>query len=734
MNTAPRIASPHPALINSFVSRFHQLDRHGDVLKQPEVRNFIGTAIGFLKREGGVNQHHAENIAHYLMGKADASRLPIELRGVPWGTIPAELLEEVSQTLHEVLRTHRFGFFGLREAPQKTLMKLEFLHENTSSYETELAAWVTAAPEAQSEARRQAFQELMRHGNSPVTLTGLTQLPPLRMTTSRLVLKNNHFESLEGLPRFMPWLETLNIDANRNLVALSGFPDAPNLQRLSICHHPALTTLRGMAASLASLEDLNLQGNALTSTSGLPELTHTLRRLDLSFNPLREFSELNEVPDFYNGCINLRGNADMRPGVAFPWELLRHPVSLHLDEQSISRECLETGAIGTIRARLLFCPSMPDGSAPIDPADDAVRMWRALEAPIMHPLNSQLDASRVQDRSLLQELARWHVSPVGWDAYAGRTEARWLSTLLSRLHGCASFISEDQAASRKDLASILDRMLKDEVFRNYCFEACQAADEDCEDNVQAIFDELRMEVVNPARQENATLKDVIRFQRGKLACTLIDRYVTSLGAAKEGLESGQELKRVLCEALDLPIQFKTLRYASVGVVSHDLELHKSRAVQFVNDRLTHELGKFMADDPSCIDFLKRAFPVPFAAVNILFGETLDELSSKEGAFSEVADAMQMPTTLEEALAQARHLPCLGDGRRLQALQELAHRFIVEKVLETPDLTVEVAQAWSLDQLLASPAWLSHLQKSPCADMAPREGSLHLLQQAGIPLS
>ena len=79
------------------------------------LENFLRDAVEYLKNEGNCDK--AESIAHFLMGMED--QLP---NGLSQGDLV--LSNDQKTAMRDLLRTHRFGFFGIKENSEKTSAKL----------------------------------------------------------------------------------------------------------------------------------------------------------------------------------------------------------------------------------------------------------------------------------------------------------------------------------------------------------------------------------------------------------------------------------------------------------------------------------------------------------------------------------------------------------------------------------------------------------------------------------
>ncbi|MBU7572381.1 MAG: hypothetical protein KAF64_03420 [Hydrogenophaga sp.] len=83
------------------------------------LQEFLPRAVEFLRRE--LTERNATQIARYLMG---SGALPEGLDAPDW-----PISESVTEHLHHLLKTQRFGCFGVREVAQKTFEKLERLDQ-----------------------------------------------------------------------------------------------------------------------------------------------------------------------------------------------------------------------------------------------------------------------------------------------------------------------------------------------------------------------------------------------------------------------------------------------------------------------------------------------------------------------------------------------------------------------------------------------------------------------------
>ncbi|AKK24952.1 hypothetical protein [Pandoraea oxalativorans] len=107
------VDDPHTAGLKKRYDALGDKARHS-LASCTSLREFLKDAKEFLS---GDNARFNERVAHYLMG--ELSVLPKGL-AKPEPDIPVEVKNE----LKKLLRTHRYGIFGITETPEKTIAKL----------------------------------------------------------------------------------------------------------------------------------------------------------------------------------------------------------------------------------------------------------------------------------------------------------------------------------------------------------------------------------------------------------------------------------------------------------------------------------------------------------------------------------------------------------------------------------------------------------------------------------
>ncbi|AKM33541.1 hypothetical protein AB870_25590 (plasmid) [Pandoraea faecigallinarum] len=110
---APDVDDPHTAALKRRYDALGDKARHS-LASCTSLRNFLKEARAFLS---GDNARFNERVAHYLMGK-----LTVLPKGLP--KPQPDIPDEVKNELRNLLRTHRYGIFGIPETPEKTIAKL----------------------------------------------------------------------------------------------------------------------------------------------------------------------------------------------------------------------------------------------------------------------------------------------------------------------------------------------------------------------------------------------------------------------------------------------------------------------------------------------------------------------------------------------------------------------------------------------------------------------------------
>ena len=91
------------------------------LFETPGLQKFLEQAISHLKKPE--NQHEAEAVAHFLMGIVPEPPEGLSQEGL-------QLSSKQKSELHDLLRTHRYSFFGTEEDATKTISKLDVLKKN----------------------------------------------------------------------------------------------------------------------------------------------------------------------------------------------------------------------------------------------------------------------------------------------------------------------------------------------------------------------------------------------------------------------------------------------------------------------------------------------------------------------------------------------------------------------------------------------------------------------------
>ncbi len=672
------------SLSASFEQRYSGLNQDtSEVVSCMELKNFLSDAIAFLNHTD--TPGHYEMVAHYLMGMED--HLPPGLTK-PEPDIP----QNVKNELYNLLRTHRYGLFGKAETNEKTLAKLNALKtllsppatdqvEETESqhFTNSLDEWVNTAPDNEKAARNTAklrIQQCIAEKKPALSLNDLflSTIPPLPKHIFHIFtldLSNNRLTSFPEIQQ-MKCLRTLNL-SNNQLSSFAGMKEMNGVTHLFLGNNQ-LSSFAEMK-EMKKLKILDIGGNQLTSFSGMPPMA-ALEKLWIDNNRLssvEEMPEMHNLQELWLDNNQLTSIAEMTTSI-----IDRTEVEIYLVSNPLSAETIDYINSSAFSANIIVDVAAHDiRERPVKPLDQEVEMWLGQQA----------------------------AAP--WKNDATSQDGMRLATFLMHLHGCASFSGADKDTSIQDLQAILKHMLTDKTFRTHCFTAVQACDASCHDNVQATFDDLRMQMANPATQDNATMSQVRQYQEGVLKATLIDEYVTTLGRYGEPLESGQHLKFLLSQKLELPILFKTIKYAAIGAVSNNIEFHITQATQYIEKNLTQErLTKNMAADATCAEFLKKTYAATFTAHNLLWGDVLDQLNATDAKrFPEVADG-------STKLHAAKQIAQFGDGKVFQRLQASAEQDLLEKVARqsNQEMSSQDQTAWEIKQLENDPDWVDYVKR------------------------
>ena len=105
----------------------NQWSQEQHVFDTPGLKDFLERAISYLQKPG--NEDKAEAVAHFLMGIAHEPPEGLSQQGL-------ELGSKQKSALHDLLRTHRYSFFGTEEDSSKTISKLDVLKKNIIDHQS----------------------------------------------------------------------------------------------------------------------------------------------------------------------------------------------------------------------------------------------------------------------------------------------------------------------------------------------------------------------------------------------------------------------------------------------------------------------------------------------------------------------------------------------------------------------------------------------------------------------
>lgn len=667
------------------------------------LKKFLGETIKFL--ESNDNKHHAEQVISYLRKEIDY--LPKELEDKK-----LEMSSEERSSVSALLDA--YGLTGKSEVPCETIKKLQALNHGLEreDYMARLEDWVMAGSDQEYSARTQAMEkikECLDNDGKELSLTqlGLTTIPPLDLLNlEKLILKGNRITSLAGLSLRKERLETLDLSQNQ-ITSFEGMQQFNALKILSFSDN-RLTSFAGMP-KLNALKELYLYKNRLTSFKDMPEL-NALVKLNVNENQmssLKWIPKLNALKELYviNNqltsisellvqqlnkltTLNLSGNQLTSFVGIPPLVLANRNAYIDLTSNQLSLE-----AIFQISSRVF------QAAFDIDIAGSEI------DEDVEKPLDQEVVLLFGENAAQL------------WKPYANTDDGERLATLLRRLHQSVSFTGSSKNESIAELKAILERMLEDETFRKCCFIAIHGSDEDCHDNVQRIFDELRMLLADPTTKKNATLDMMVNFLKGRLAAQLIDEYVVKRVGGVEPTESGMLLKKELSQHLGLPISFRAIKFGHFAKVSNNLALHIKQAVEYVLTQLTNKrLGQEMLATPTYVEFLKASYPVTFEAHNLLWLDALEQASKCEPQI--VEDKNQIVEDNESLLHAARNTPFSDGGKafgkqftewKIQAETMLLEK-IIDHVIHNLTMSPAERRQWEINTLTTNRDWINYLKQ------------------------
>lgn len=521
--------------------------------------------------------------------------------------------KDVRDALRDLLRTHRYCF---TEASEQTIAKLKALNDKLQ---------ITTGLEIEIRTRASSEITYMKELNNWVDEGATAEEREIRKRACQAI----QTQMQRG---------NNNLDLSR--MSLTTIPPLPeNLESLNL-NHNNLTSLAGMPRLMPALRILNLMENGLTSTTGMPMMP-ALTGLNLAYNNIRSLAGMPPLGSLRR--LSLMWNVNLSSLAGMPPSIRSQPDTV---------------------INLNGCPLDVATIAAINHPVNGAQIFFDMAA---HDLRNSAVGS------VSEEVKRWLGAETAekWLKYADSQGGKALASFLRRLHRCAAFEGTEKDESKQELTAILTRMLSDTTFREYCFRAVEASDANCHDNVQAIFDGLRMQMANPAVKDKATLADVVKFQRGRLAATLIDQYVATHVRGGDLLESGMLLKQELSNDLELPIEFRNIKYAAIAKVSNDIVFHKEEAKKYVKSNLTPEkLAKAMAEDETCAAFLEKFYSSEFNDHNELWGKELENLTYKQEPSDQKLEA---PGSVDHMspLEKVRALKHIGDGKKCKEYEKEA---------------------------------------------------------------
>jgi hypothetical protein len=331
----PPFASSNQHLILDYTKRFNEIDSFDlDKLSNcKELQFFLPEAITFLTKNNGENQNHAQQVAHYLMGKIDY--LPKNLQEPKKPISP-----DVKKILYDLIRTYRYF---LPEAPGKTIEKFKDLMERAFKKEdgesnndvvdltenNDVVDLTENRDEVSCSEKKYCANDsdldFLERNDEVYDLDKLDEKFPLKrrnITSQFLPATASNLESTK-LPNkyyaklLCTWVEEAPVGEkpNRQVTALvlekavSEDAKVLNLSNFNLTDMPPLptnicelnlsgnyfTTLKGMPTKMPNLTKLDLANNRLTSLKFLPSEMEKLNGLKIDDNPLNLLVGLSDL-------------------------------------------------------------------------------------------------------------------------------------------------------------------------------------------------------------------------------------------------------------------------------------------------------------------------------------------------------------------------------------------------------------------------------------------------------
>lgn len=424
---------------------------------------------------------------------------------------------------------------------------------------------------------------------------------------------NKQLDSLDvfkGAPAALK--DTFQLDAiNNQITSFMGVSEIPHLEKLYLSKNH-LSSLEGLQGQ--NLVVLDISQNFIDSIGGIPEMPR-LEHLDLSFNPITSVSQMPECPQL--GTLALK-NTFISSLNAIPPHMLSNPtLRIDLSGSPLDRESFQALSEKSwnnqpIRAQIKF---------------DTIAYGNSLVAKV-RGFSEQLKAQS-----------------------NGTFELQAFGVLLNKLPNASCFQEPDRVNSLYELLEIMEKMVSEPLFREFCFNTAVAGLEDCHDYAQSSFEKWCHAVKHPAYRESATLQDIVDYDRQSLNASLVMDYVSKKLAGSEALESQALLMHELSkENIDLFGRvWSKPTFILVAKAYNDIEQHKMDAKKYLEQNATDvRVVKEIASDSNSMSRLNTWYPEKLKLLN---EEWYEKYVAKEASDSEC----ELTENEIEAMTASLHL-------------------------------------------------------------------------------